>query len=99
MSAKEPGPHQLWVEEPHGLEACVNVTDGALVARELEVELADVVLETSNPADLLCVAIVSFLFTLANELRKLLDEVSDLSRASTGECRSDHTDDGGGKGA
>jgi len=78
---------------------CVDVTDGALVARELEVELADVVLETSDPANLLCVAIASFLFALANEFHKLLDEVSNLCHASTGECRVDHTNDGGGKGA
>jgi|SRR5712671_7316913 len=99
MSAKEPGPHWLWVEEPHGSEACVDVTDGALVARELEVELVDVVLETSNPANLLCMAIASFLFALANEFRELLDEVSNLCHASTGERRADHIDDGGGKGA
>jgi len=99
MSAKEPGPHWLWVEEPHGFEVCVDVTDGALVTRELEVELADVVLETSDPANLLCVVIASFLFALANEFCKLLDEVSNLCHASIGECRADHTDDGRGKGA
>ena len=99
MSAQEPGPHWLWVEESRGSEACVDVMDGALVACELEVELADVVLKTSDPANLLCVAIASFLFTLANEFRKLLDEVSNLCHSSTGERRVDHTDDGGGKGA
>jgi|SRR5712671_129336 len=99
MSAKEPGPHWLRVEEPRGSETRVDVTDGALVARELEVEFADVVLETSNPANLLCVAITSFFFALVNEFRKLLDEVSDFCCAGIGEHRADHTDDGGGKGA
>jgi len=77
----------------------VDVMDGALVACELEVELTDVVLETSDPANLLCVAIASFLFALADEFRKLLDEVSNLCHAGTGERRADHTDDGWGKGA
>ena len=85
MSAKEPSPCWLRVEESRGSEACVDVMDGALVACELEVELADMVLEASDPANLLCVAIASFLFALVNELRKLLDEVSNLGRASTGE--------------
>jgi len=99
MSAKEPGPHWLWVEEPRGSEACVNIADGALVARELEVKLADVVLETSDPANLLSVAVASLLFALADEFRKLLNEVSNLCHAGIGERRVDHTDDGGGKGA
>jgi len=99
MSAEEPGPRWLWVEEPRGSEACVDVADGVLVTRELEVELADVVLETSDPVNLLCVTIASFLFTLANEFRKLLDEVSNLGCASIGERGADHADDGRGKGA
>src|SRR5712672_1619656 len=99
MSAKEPGPHWLWVEEPRGLEARVNIADGALVARELEVKFVDVVLETSNPAELLSVAVASLFFVLADEFHKLLNEVSNLCHAGIGERRMDHTDDGGGKGA
>jgi len=74
MSTKEPSPRWLWVKEPCGPEACVDVADGALVTHKLEVKLADVVLETPDPANLLCVAIASFLFTLVNELCELLDE-------------------------
>ena len=99
MSAEEPSPHWLWVEEPRGSEVQVNIVDGALVARELEVKLADVVLKTSNPVNLLSVVVASFLFALADELCKLLNEVSNLCHAGIGECRADHTDDGGGKGA
>jgi len=97
MSAEEPGPHWLGVEEPCGSEARVNIADGALVGRELEVKLADVVLETSDPANLLGMAVMSFLFALTDELRKLLNEVSNLCHAGIGERRADHTDDGGGK--
>src|SRR5712671_4627944 len=99
MSAKEAGPRWLWVKEPRGSEARVDVADGALVARKLEVELADMVLETPNPANLLRVTVVSFLFALANELCELLDKVPNFGHASTGERRADHADDGGGKGA
>ena len=56
MSAKEPSPHRQWVEKPSGSEMRVNVLNGTLVARELEVELADVVLKAADPANLLCMA-------------------------------------------
>jgi len=95
MSAKEPGPRWLWIEESRGSEVCVDVTDGTLVTRKLEVELADMVLETSNPANLLCVAVASFFFALANKFHELLDEVSNLRHSGTRERRADHTDDGG----
>ena len=98
MSAKEPGPHWLWVEEPRGLEARVNIADGALVARELEVKFVDVVLETSNPAELLSVAVASLFFVLADEFHKLLNEVSNLCRTGIGEHGADHADDSRGKG-
>jgi len=81
------------------MEARVDVADGALVARKLEVKLADVALEAPDPANLLCVAVASFLFTLVDEFRKLLNEVSNLCHASIGECRVDHADDGRGEGA
>src|SRR5712671_4063327 len=97
MSAKEPGPRWLWVEKPCGSEAHIDVADSALVARDLEVELTDVVLETSDPANLLRVAVASFPFTLANEFRKLLDEVSNLCHPDIGEHGVDHANDGGGK--
>jgi len=66
---------------------------------ELEVELMDVVFETSDPANLLCMAVASFLLALADELCKFLNEVSNFCHASAGECRADHADDSGGEGS
>jgi len=99
MSAKVLGPCGLGVEEPRGLEAGIDVADGALVTCDLEVELADVILETSNPAGLLCEAVVGLFFALADELGELLDEVSNLRRARIRKRGADHPDDGGGEGA
>jgi len=99
MSAKEPGPCWLRIEESRGSEACVDITNGALIARELEVKLVDVVFEASDPSDLLRMAVASLFLALTDKFRKLLDEISNLGCASTGERRADHTDDGGGKGA
>ena len=99
MSAKEPSPHWLWVKESRGLEACVDVADGALVAHKLEVELADVVLEASDPVNLLCVTLTSFFFSLVNEFREFLDKVSNLRRARIRKRGADHSDNGGGEGA
>jgi len=99
MSAKEPGPRWSWVEKSRGSEARVDVADGALVTRDLEVKLADMVLEISDPAGLLCVTVVGFLFALTDELRELLDEVSDLCRTRIRKHGMDHSDDGGGEGA
>ena len=99
MSAKEPGPRRLWVEKSRGSEACIDVTDGALVARDLEVKLADMVLEAPDPAGLLCVAVAGFLFPLTDEFRELLNEVSNLCQARIRERGADHSDDGGGEGA
>src|SRR5712671_7937508 len=99
MSTEEPGPHWLGVKEARGSEVRVTITDGALVACELEVKLTDVVLKTSDPANLLSVAVASFLFALADKLCKLLNKVPNLCHANIGERRADHTNDGGGKGA
>jgi len=99
MSAKEPGPHWLWVEKPRGSETRVDIADGTLVARELEVELTDMVLETPDPANLLCMMVVSFLLALVDELRKFLNEVPNLCQAGIREHGADHANDGGGKGA
>ena len=99
MSAKEPGPHWLWVEEPSGSEARVNITNGALVTCKLEVKLPDVVFKTSDPAHLLRMVVVSFLLALADKLCKFLNEVPNFCHAGVGECRVDHADDGGGEGA
>ena len=99
MSAEEPGPRRLRVEKPRGSEAHVDITDGALITRDLEVELADVVLETSNPAGLLCVAVVSFFLALTDKFRKFLDEVSNLCWTRVRKRGANHPDDGGGEGA
>jgi len=99
MSAKESGPCRLWVEKPCGSEAGVDVADGALITHDLEVELVDVILETSNPTGLLCVAVAGLFFTLTDEFCELLDEISDLCRTRIRKCGADHSDDGGGEGA
>jgi len=99
MSAKEPGPRWSWIEKSRGSEACVDVADGALITCDLEVKLADMVLKTSDPAGLLCVAVAGLLFALTDEFRELLDEVSNLCWARIGKCRADHPDDGGSEGA
>jgi len=99
MSAEEPGPRRSWVEKPRGSEARVDVADGALVTRDLEVELADVVLETSDPAGLLCVAVAGLLFTLTDKFGELLNEVPNFCRARVRKSGADHPDDGGGEGA
>ena len=99
MSAEEPGSRRPWVEKPCGSETHVDVADGALVTRDLEVKLADVVFEASDPAEVLCMAVASLLLALTNEFREFLNEVSDFGRAGTGKRRADHADDRGGKGA
>jgi len=98
MSAKVPGPCGLGVEEPRSSEACVNVTDGALVTCDLEVEFTDMVLETSNPTGLLREAVAGFPFALTNEFREFLDKVSNLCQARVRKRGTDHSDDGGGEG-
>ena len=99
MSAKEPGPRRSWVEEPRGSEACIDIANGALITRDLEVELTDMILEASDPAGLLCVAVAGLLFTLTDEFGELLDEVSNLCWARIRKRGADHSDDGGGEGA
>ena len=99
MSAKVPGPCRLGVEKPRGSEACIDVADGALVTGDLEVELVDVVLETPNPAGLLCEAVAGLFFALTNESREFLDKVSNLCQARIRKRGADHSDDGRGKGA
>ena len=99
MSAKEPGPCRLRVEKSRGSEACVDVADGALVTRDLEVKFTDVIFEASDPAGLLCVAVAGLLFTLTDEFGELLNEVSNLCRARIRKRGADHPDDGGGEGA
>ena len=99
MSAEEPGPRGLWVEKSRGSEACVDIANGALITRDLEVEFADVVLETSDPAGLLCVTIAGLFFALSDKFGEFLDEVSNLCRARIRKRGADHPDDGGGEGA
>ena len=99
MSAEEPGPRRSWVEKSRGLKACVDVADGALVTRDLEVKFADMVLEVPDPAGLLCLTVTGLLFTLTDEFRELLNKVSHLCWARIRERGTDHSDDGGGKGA
>src|SRR5712671_4277846 len=99
MSAEEPGPRRSWVEKPRGSKARVDVADGALVTRDLEVELADVVLEASDPAGLLCVAVAGLFLTLTNKFRKFLDEVSNLCWTRVRKCGANHPNDGWGEGA
>jgi len=99
MSAKEPGPRWLRIEESRGSKAGVDVTNGALIARKLEVKLADVVFEASDPSDLLRMAVASLFLTLTDKFRKFLDEIPNLGHPSVGERRADHADDRGGKGA
>jgi len=99
MSAEEPGPCRSWVEKPRGSEACVDVADGALVTRDLEVKLADVVLETSDPAGLLCVAVTGLFLALMDKFRKFLDEVSNLRWTRVRKCGANHPNDGRGEGA
>jgi len=99
MSAEEPGPRRPWVEESRGSKACIDVADGALVTRDLEVKFPDVIFETPDPAGLLCVTVAGLLFTLTDELGELLNKVSNLCRARIRKCRADHPDDGGSEGA
>jgi len=99
MSAEVPGPCGLGVEEPRGSEADVDVADDALVARDLEVEFADMILETPNPTSLLHEAVAGFLLTLTNELCEFLDKVSNLRWTRIRKSGADHPDDGGGEGA
>jgi len=47
---------------------------------------------------LLCMTIASFFLALADEFRKLLNEVSNLCRTGIGEHGADHADDSRGKG-
>jgi len=99
MSAKEPGPCRPWVKKSRGSETCVDVADGALVTRDLEVKFTDMILEAPDPAGLLCVAVAGFLFALTDEFRELLNEVSNLCRARIRKRGADHSDDGRGEGA
>jgi len=99
MSAEEPGPRGLWVEESRGSEAYVDIANGALITRDLEVKFTDVIFEAPDPAGLLCVAVAGLLFTLTDEFGELLNEVSNLCRARIRKRGADHPDDGGGEGA
>jgi len=99
MSAEEPGPRRSWVEKSRGSEACVDVADGALVTRDLEVKLADVILEAPDPTDLLCLTVAGLLFTLADKFREFLNKVPHLCWARVRKRGTDHSDDGGGEGA
>ena len=99
MSAEEPGPRRSWVEKPRGSEARVDVADGALVTCDLEVELTDVVLETSDPAGLLCVAVAGLFLALTDKLREFLDEISNLCWTRVRKRGANHSDDGRGEGA
>jgi len=97
MGTEEPGPCGLWVEESRGSEAYVNIMNGALITRDLEVEFTDMILEASDPAGLLCVAVASLLFSLTDEFGELLNKVSNLCRARIRKRGADHPDDGGGE--
>jgi len=99
MSAEEPGPRRSWVEESRGSKACIDVADGALVTRDLEVKFADVVFETSDPTGVLCVTVAGLLFALMDEFGEFLNEISNLRRACIRKRGADHPDDGGGEGA
>jgi len=99
MSAEEPGPHRLQVKESSGLKARIDIENGALIARNLEVELVDIVFKAADPAKLLCMTVTSFFLALADKFCKLLNEVSNLCHACIGERGADHADDSGGKGA
>jgi len=99
MSAEEPGPRGLWVEESRGPEACVDIANSALITRDLEVKLTDVIFEASDPAGLLCVAVMGLFFALTDEFGEFLNEVSNLCWARIRKCGADHPDDGGGEGA
>jgi len=99
MSAKEPSPHGLWVEKSHGSETQVDIPDGVLIAHNLMIELADVVFEASDPANLLCKAVASLFLALADKLHEVLDKVTHLSHTESGDRGADHADDGGGEGS
>jgi len=99
MSAEEPSPCRLWVEESGGLKMRVDITNGALIAHNLEVEFADVVFEASDPANLLHMTVASFFFALTDEFRKILNKVSNLCHAESGDCGADHADDSGSEGS
>src|SRR5712671_1366598 len=99
MSAEEPGPRRSWVEKSRDSEACIDVADGALVTRDLEVKLADMILEAPDPTGLLCLTVAGLFFTLTDEFRELLNKISHLCWARVRKRRMDHSDDGGGKGA
>jgi len=97
MSAEEPSPCRLRVEESSGPKAQVDILNGVLIACDLEVELADVVFEAADPANLLCMMVASFFLALMDKLCKVLNEVSNLCHAEIGDCGADHADNGGGK--
>ena len=99
MSTEVPGPCGLGVEESRGSEACIDVTDGALITCDLEVEFADMILETPNPTGLLCEAVAGLLLALTDEFRKFLNKISHLRWARVRKRGANHPDDGGGEGA
>src|SRR5712672_190388 len=98
MSAEEPSPRWLRVKKSCGSEMRVDILNGALIAHDLMIELADMVFEAGNPVNLLCKVVASFLLALADELCKVLDKVVHLSHAKSGDRGVDHADDGGGEG-
>jgi len=97
VSTKEPGSCRSRIEKSRGSEACIDVANGALVTRDLEVELADMVLEAPDPVGLLCTVVAGFLFALTDKFREFLNKVSHLCWTRVRKCGTDHSDDGGGK--
>ena len=91
-------PYWLWVKESSGLKAQIDIPNGVLIARNLVIEFMDMIFEAGNPMSLLCMTVVSFLLALADELCKVLNEVSNLCHAESRDCRADHANDSRGKG-
>ena len=98
MSAEEPSPHWLWVEESCGSKARIDVPNGTLITCDLMIELMDVVFKACDPMNLLHKAVASLLLTLADELHKVLDKIPHLPHAESGDCGVDYADDGRSEG-
>jgi|SRR5712671_1551937 len=98
MSAEEPSPRWLWVEESCGSKVRIDVLNGMLITCDLMIELTDVVFKACDPTNLLRKAVVSLLLALADKLHKVLDKIPHLPHAESGDCGVDHANDGGSEG-
>jgi len=81
------------------VEASRYILKGAFEAFDVGVELADVVLESLDPALLLGKTLTTFLLAVADKFRNIVGQPLVFHVVDIGESGADGSDDGGGEGS